>query len=221
MHLGRHLEQCRGPVRRQVDRPAGMPAMALGRLDRPFALHRQQRAALPDLEVGGPRIVEDLVPAAERPPGRASPATPTRPCCSSPTRPGSQERSRPRTSCSPAATTSCSSRATTGARPTTPSASPACTGPLGPCADATPTPILSSGDGIAGPGGESVFTDTQRGVLDRVPRMGPGRRRFPQQPRPSDRAGSICPARRPPSRPPGRVDRAWVPHQYHDFSAPR
>ncbi len=36
----------------------------------------------------------------------------------------------------------------------------ACTGPLGPCADATPTPILSSGTGIAGPGGESVFTDT-------------------------------------------------------------
>lgn len=35
-----------------------------------------------------------------------------------------------------------------------------CTGPLGPCADATPNPILSSGAGIAGPGGESVFTDT-------------------------------------------------------------
>lgn len=35
-----------------------------------------------------------------------------------------------------------------------------CTGPLGPCADATPNPILASGAGIAGPGGESVFTDT-------------------------------------------------------------
>jgi hypothetical protein len=35
-----------------------------------------------------------------------------------------------------------------------------CTGPLGPCADASPNPILSSGAGIAGPGGESVFTDT-------------------------------------------------------------
>jgi Glycosyl hydrolases family 43 len=35
-----------------------------------------------------------------------------------------------------------------------------CAGPLGPCADATPEPILSSGPGLAGPGGESVFADT-------------------------------------------------------------
>jgi beta-xylosidase len=34
-----------------------------------------------------------------------------------------------------------------------------CTGPVGPCADATPNPVLASGTGIAGPGGESVFTD--------------------------------------------------------------
>ncbi len=35
-----------------------------------------------------------------------------------------------------------------------------CTGPLGPCSDATAKPILSSGPGVAGPGGESVFADT-------------------------------------------------------------
>ena len=35
-----------------------------------------------------------------------------------------------------------------------------CTGPLGPCTDAASGPILSSGSGVAGPGGESVFTDT-------------------------------------------------------------
>jgi hypothetical protein len=35
-----------------------------------------------------------------------------------------------------------------------------CTGPLGPCSDASPNPILSSGSGVAGTGGESVFTDT-------------------------------------------------------------
>ena len=35
-----------------------------------------------------------------------------------------------------------------------------CTGPLGPCSDATASPILSSGAGVAGPGGESVFADT-------------------------------------------------------------
>jgi hypothetical protein len=35
-----------------------------------------------------------------------------------------------------------------------------CSGPLGPCSDATPSPILSSGPAVAGPGGESVFADT-------------------------------------------------------------
>jgi Glycosyl hydrolases family 43 len=35
-----------------------------------------------------------------------------------------------------------------------------CNGPLGPCSDATPNPILSSGPGVSGPGGESVFADT-------------------------------------------------------------
>ncbi len=35
-----------------------------------------------------------------------------------------------------------------------------CTGPLGTCTDASTRPILSSGPGVAGPGGESVFTDT-------------------------------------------------------------
>jgi Glycosyl hydrolases family 43 len=34
-----------------------------------------------------------------------------------------------------------------------------CTGPVGPCVDASPQPILASGDGVAGPGGESVFAD--------------------------------------------------------------
>ena len=34
-----------------------------------------------------------------------------------------------------------------------------CTGPLGPCSDASPKPILSSGRGVAGPGGEWVFAD--------------------------------------------------------------
>ena len=35
-----------------------------------------------------------------------------------------------------------------------------CSGPLGPCTDASPQPILASGSGVSGPGGESVFTDT-------------------------------------------------------------
>jgi Glycosyl hydrolases family 43 len=36
-----------------------------------------------------------------------------------------------------------------------------CAAPLGPCIDASPTPILASGNGMAGPGGESVFQDAQ------------------------------------------------------------
>jgi hypothetical protein len=35
-----------------------------------------------------------------------------------------------------------------------------CKGPLGPCAEPLSTPILTSGTDIAGPGGESVFTDS-------------------------------------------------------------
>jgi arabinan endo-1,5-alpha-L-arabinosidase len=36
-----------------------------------------------------------------------------------------------------------------------------CAAPSGPCTDASPTAILSSGDGMAGPGGESIFQDAQ------------------------------------------------------------
>lgn len=35
-----------------------------------------------------------------------------------------------------------------------------CSGPLGPCTDTSPSAILSSGGTVAGPGGESVFTDS-------------------------------------------------------------
>jgi len=35
-----------------------------------------------------------------------------------------------------------------------------CAGPSGPCTDASPSPILSSGTETSGPGGESVFVDT-------------------------------------------------------------
>jgi hypothetical protein len=35
-----------------------------------------------------------------------------------------------------------------------------CTGPLGPCTKPSAQPILASASGLAGPGGESIFTDT-------------------------------------------------------------
>ncbi len=35
-----------------------------------------------------------------------------------------------------------------------------CTGPLGPCTKSLSQPILASGPGLEGPGGESIFTDT-------------------------------------------------------------
>ncbi len=34
-----------------------------------------------------------------------------------------------------------------------------CAGPVGPCTDSSTSPLLASGDGVAGPGGESIFTD--------------------------------------------------------------
>jgi hypothetical protein len=34
-----------------------------------------------------------------------------------------------------------------------------CAGPLGPCSDASPSPLVSGGPGVAGPGG-AVFVDT-------------------------------------------------------------
>ena len=55
--------------------------------------------------------------------------------------------------------TSSSSRATTGTVRTTPWAWPPAAGRLGTCTDSSTSPILSSGPGVAGPGGESVFTD--------------------------------------------------------------
>ncbi|MBV8463033.1 MAG: family 43 glycosylhydrolase, partial [Acidimicrobiales bacterium] len=35
-----------------------------------------------------------------------------------------------------------------------------CAGPSGPCRDVSPTPVLAGGPGVAGPGGETVFSDT-------------------------------------------------------------
>lgn len=37
--------------------------------------------------------------------------------------------------------------------------SASCSGPLGPCSDVSPAPVLATGPGAAGPGGESVFAD--------------------------------------------------------------
>jgi hypothetical protein len=59
-----------------------------------------------------------------------------------------------------------------------------CTGPLGPCSDATPSPILSSGPGVAGPGGESVFADTSGNFWIAFHAWVPDAVGFPEQPRP-------------------------------------
>jgi hypothetical protein len=54
-----------------------------------------------------------------------------------------------------------------------------CAAPLGPCTDASPTPILSSGDGMAGPGGESVFQDGQGNSWIAFAAWNPGAVGFP------------------------------------------
>jgi beta-xylosidase len=54
-----------------------------------------------------------------------------------------------------------------------------CTGPLGPCTDATPSPILSNGRGVAGPGGEWVFADTSGNFWMAFHAWAPGAVGFP------------------------------------------
>ena len=54
-----------------------------------------------------------------------------------------------------------------------------CAAPLGPCTDASQTPILSSGNGMAGPGGESVFQDAQGNSWIAFAAWNPGAVGFP------------------------------------------
>jgi hypothetical protein len=54
-----------------------------------------------------------------------------------------------------------------------------CTGPLGPCTDNAANPILASGNGVEGPGGESVFTDGSGDVLIAFHAWAPGAVGFP------------------------------------------
>jgi beta-xylosidase len=54
-----------------------------------------------------------------------------------------------------------------------------CATPLGPCTDTAPTPILSSGNGMAGPGGESIFQDGQGNEWIAFAAWNPGAVGFP------------------------------------------
>ncbi len=54
-----------------------------------------------------------------------------------------------------------------------------CAAPLGPCTDASPTAILSSGNGMAGPGGESIFQDAQGNSWIAFAAWNPGAVGFP------------------------------------------
>ena len=54
-----------------------------------------------------------------------------------------------------------------------------CAAPLGPCTDASQAPILSSGNGMAGPGGESVFQDAQGNSWIAFAAWNPGAVGFP------------------------------------------
>ena len=55
-----------------------------------------------------------------------------------------------------------------------------CSGPLGPCNDASPQPILSSGTGVSGPGGASVFTDSSGSYWIAFAAWTPGQVGYPQ-----------------------------------------
>ena len=70
-----------------------------------------------------------------------------------------------------------------------------CAGPLGPCTDASPGPILASGPATAGPGGESFFADTQGNFWMAFHAWVPGAVGFPNSRdlyvRPLDLSGSV------------------------------
>ena len=59
-----------------------------------------------------------------------------------------------------------------------------CTGPAGPCTDNSTSPILATGNGVAGPGGESIFTDATGDYFIAFHPLGARIRRLPEQPRP-------------------------------------
>jgi predicted GH43/DUF377 family glycosyl hydrolase len=54
-----------------------------------------------------------------------------------------------------------------------------CAAPLGPCTDTSPSAILSSGNGMAGPGGESIFQDGQGNYWIAFAAWNPGAVGFP------------------------------------------
>ena len=176
--------QPQGPFTDTVDGAAGVPEVAR-RLHRPGVVHRHQRDAVPGVEVRRSRLVQDLVPAARSVGHVVRRRRPTPPRCWCRTSPGRPGPSRPRTWSRRAGTTTSSSRATTGTAPTTRSASPRAPGPLGSVHRRhTESRSSRAGTGVAGPGGESVFADTSRELLDRLPRLGARCGGIPQQPRP-------------------------------------
>ncbi len=78
-----------------------------------------------------------------------------------------------------------------------------CSGPLGPCSDSTAGPILFSGPGVAGPGGESIFTDTSGSYWIAFHAWVPGAVGFPNSRdlyiRELDLSGSVPAVGAPPS----------------------
>jgi hypothetical protein len=54
-----------------------------------------------------------------------------------------------------------------------------CTGPLGPCTDASPQPLVASGQQFAGPGGPSVFTDPKGNLWMAFHGWLPGKTNYP------------------------------------------
>jgi Glycosyl hydrolases family 43 len=54
-----------------------------------------------------------------------------------------------------------------------------CTGPMGPCTDTSPQPLLASGPSFSGPGGPSVFADTQGNLWMAFHAWLPGRVGYP------------------------------------------
>ena len=212
-------------VRRQQPRPARL-RLRPGWLDRPAAVRRQQRPALPAVEVLRRSRFgshQDQVPCPQRRRPVVRPRLVARRASSRPSCRGTATASRtPRWSSTPAPTGS-STRATSGSRPTTAWARPPAPARSGRAAAPADSPLISNTATEWSPGGGTLFTDTSRPAPDHLPGLERALHELPDQPelRP-DRA--LCepgPAllphrrrgrrRRAPDRRPHRGARPWRP----------
>ena len=157
MHLRRYSHAAPGPVRRQIDFPAHMPAVFREvPSTRPHSWMQTGCRTLLWKSNGGARPATIWSELMRRHRARQSVAT----SLLVPNQAWEAGVVEAPDLVEIAGATSSSSRGTTGTPPNYAVGVTTCSGPLGPCNRPSSQPILASDSYMQGPGGESVFTDT-------------------------------------------------------------